>query len=148
VALVNKTLPLEFAVLGASEVAVTVTAGQTTTVDFPAVRTGQIQGVVFGDENRNGVQDSNEKVLPGLMVQVEECDVISFTNERGEFTLSNLPTKSWKVLVDTGAMNGDYEMSNSKPLEIQVKPNDKITNVQLGVAMQNRSIINTFSKVE
>ncbi|MBW3635276.1 MAG: hypothetical protein KY445_02265 [Armatimonadetes bacterium] len=35
VALVNKTLPIEFAVLSATEVPVTPSASQTVTVDFP-----------------------------------------------------------------------------------------------------------------
>ncbi len=148
VALVNKTLPIEFAVLSATEVPVTPAAGQTVTVDFPAVRTGQIGGIVFEDENRNGQREADEKALPDVMVQVEGSEAISFSNQRGEFTLANLPPKNWKVSADTASMAGDYEMTASGPLEIKVVPNGAVTGVLLGVAPQSRSVVNTFNKSE
>lgn len=146
VALVNKTLPLEFAVLAATQVPVTPTAGQTATVDFPAVRTGQIKGIVFEDNNRNGQQDGGETMLSGVMVQIEGSEVISFSNERGEFNLSNLPAQTWRISADTSSMDGDYEMTASVPLEIKVVPNGVTTGVLLGVVAQSRSVVNTFQK--
>lgn len=146
VALVNKTLPIEFAVLSATEVPVTPAAGKTATVDFPAVRTGQIKGIVFEDNNRNGQREADEKILSGVMVQIEGSEVISFSNERGEFNLSNLPPQTWKISADTSSMDGDTEMTASSPLEIKVVPNGAVTDVLLGVAAQNRSVVNTFQK--
>jgi hypothetical protein len=146
--LVNKTLPLEFAVLASTDAPVAAVAGQTTVVDFPAVRTGQIQGFVFEDTNRNGLRDSDEKMLSGVMVQVEDSEVISFSNERGEFNLSNLPAQTWKISADTSSMDGDYETTAPGPHAIAVVPNGAVTGVGIGVAAQSRDVINTFQKVQ
>jgi hypothetical protein len=80
------------------------------------------------------------------MVQIEGSEVISFSNERGEFNLSNLPAQIWKVSADTSLIEGDYEMTASAPLEIKVVPNGTVTDVLLGVAAQSRSVVNTFQK--
>ncbi|HEX9995785.1 MAG TPA: SdrD B-like domain-containing protein [Abditibacterium sp.] len=146
VALVNKTLPLEFAVLSTIEAPIATVAGQTTLVDFPAVRTGQIKGIIFEDNNRNGQQEAGETMLSGVMVQIEGSEVISFSNERGEFNLSNLPAQTWKISADTSSMDGDYETTASAPIEIKVVPNGVVTGVLLGVAAQSRGIVNTFQK--
>lgn len=152
IALVGKTLPIEFAALTAAEVPVTPAAGKTVTVDFPVVRTGKIQGVVFEDANRNGLREADEAGLAGVMVQVENSEVISFTNERGEFTLSNLPPKTCVISVDTASiatatLDGDSEMT-SAPLSIQVAPNATVSNVLIGVAQPNREIVNAFEKAD
>lgn len=152
IALVGKTLPIEFAALAAAEVPVTPAAGKTVTVDFPVVRTGKIQGVVFEDANRNGQREADEAGLAGVMVQVENSEVISFTNERGEFTLSNLPPQTCVISVDTASiatatLDGDSEMTRG-PLSIQVAPNATVSNVLIGVAQGSREVVNAFDKAE
>ena len=131
---------------------VTPAAGKTVTVDFPVVRTGKIQGVVFEDANRNGQREPSEAGLVGVLVQVENSEVISFTNERGEFTLSNLPPQICVISVDTASiatatLDGDSEMTRDS-LSIQVAPNATVSNLLIGVAQRSREIVDAFDKAE
>lgn len=146
VRLETKTLPLELSVLGASEVPLTLGAKQSATVDFPAVRAGTIKGAVWQDLNRNGVRDEGEKPLADALVRVVGSPVISFSNERGEWTLANLPPRKWKIEVDFAYLNGDYAMTTPAPVEVNVLPGGEVRDVLLGVAPTEREVVPSFSK--
>ena len=142
--LVTRTLPLEFAVMGAGEVLVPVASQQTAVIDFPAVRAGQIQGVVFEDADRDGQRGLDEKVMPDAMVVVEGSEVISFSNARGEFTLANLPPRRWKVTVNVAHLGGGFQMTG--PSEVEVAPNAAVRGVLLGVAPAPPEVTSSFTK--
>jgi hypothetical protein len=148
VSLVTKTLPIEYSILAPSEVPAPVAADKTTNVDFPAVRTGEIRGIVFLDENRNAVRDSGENVVSNAVVQAEGSEVISFSNERGEFALCNLAPRAWKVSVDTQYIGEDYAMTGESAVGVSVPPGGIVQSVMLGIAPQQREIVSSFAKSE
>ena len=148
VSLVSKTLPIEFSVLAANEILVPVAADKTSVVDFPAVRTGDIRGIVFLDENRNGVHEAGEKTVSNVIVQAEGSEVISFSNERGQFALCSLPPQRWKISLDTRMLDEEYETTGVPVLEIEVAPGGKVGDVMIGIAPAQREVVSSFQKSE
>lgn len=138
------SLPIEFAVLKPTEATVQVPAGKTVTLDFPVVRTGQVQGTVFWDANHNGQQDADEKGIHEAVVRVQGSDILTFSDEQGHFTLHGLPPKPWPILVDVEALTQgvqEYESTASAPVMANVTPNNTLSGVLLGVAPKERAIV-------
>ncbi|MBW4971917.1 hypothetical protein KZY98_15770, partial [Croceibacter atlanticus] len=63
---------------GSDPETVLVTAGDTTATTDDGynvpVNTGTLSGVVFNDENNNGIQDAGELGLPGVDVVITDMD--------------------------------------------------------------------------
>ncbi|HEY0074045.1 MAG TPA: SdrD B-like domain-containing protein [Abditibacteriaceae bacterium] len=138
------SLPIEFAVLKPTEVAVQVPAGKTVTLDFPVMRTGQVRGTVFLDTNRNGQQEAGENGIRDAVVRVVGSEILTFTDEQGHFTLHGLPPKPWPIMVDVEALTEgtlEYESTGSAPAVANVTPNGTVTGVLLGIAPKERPII-------
>ena len=144
--LVMKTLPIEFATLTRSEVPLQIQPGQTATIDFPVVRTGQVKGVVFRDANRNGLQEAEETGIANAIVRIEGSDIISFVDEAGHFTLFGVPPRQWKIAVDGASLGEEMEVTGSGFAEVSVPPNGEVKGVALGLAPIEREVISTFEK--
>lgn len=75
--------------------------------DFAFAPLGKIRGVVFGDDNNNGLYDFNEQGLPGRKVYLDlngdailqPDEPVFFTNTRGEYQFTDLPTGTYLVRV-------------------------------------------------
>ncbi|HEX8550604.1 MAG TPA: hypothetical protein VF681_03505 [Abditibacteriaceae bacterium] len=144
--LVMKTLPIEFTLLAPAEVPLQILPSKTSTVDFAVVRSGQIRGHVFRDENRNGQQDSGEAGVASAIVRIEGSDIISFSNERGEFTLSGVPPRQWKISLDQASLGENLEATGPGVAELNVPPNGDLKGIALGIAVREREIVSTFEK--
>lgn len=144
VRLETNTLPMELSILGASEKQVSLSAKGVAVVDFPAVRAGTVHGLVFEDTNRNGARDEGEKPINDALVTVEGSEVICFSNARGEFTLSNLPPRAWKIKVDTTFLGGNFQTTSPAPIEVNVLPGGVVRDVLLGVAEPPPEVVSSF----
>lgn len=146
--IITKTLPIEFTTVTPTQLSVAVSAGQSATVDFPVVRTGQAKGIVFSDTNRNGLRDEGEMGIANAIVQVEGSDVIGFTDAQGNFTLHGLVPKTWSLSVNTGVLGEEMEATGEGKASVQVPANGEVEGAALGVAEKERAVVNSFEKVQ
>ena len=144
IALETRTLPIEFTCLAAGEVPLQVTAGKSATLDIPVVRTGRVRGLVFQDANRNGLCEQGEPGVAGVMVKVAQGDIISFTDPQGRFALQGLAPGKWQVSVDISTLGSDLESTGPGLADVIVPPNGEVAGVALGVAAQERAVVNGF----
>ena len=79
----------------------TSTAAATPTATATATPTnGQIAGLVFMDQDRNGQQDVGEIGLPGKIIQLRQGDTVVdnvTTGEDGRFMFGNVAPGTWQV---------------------------------------------------
>ncbi len=146
VRLITNTLPIALTTLTPTEVPLEVGAGQKLTLDFPVMKTGNIQGVVFRDDNRNGQRDANEAPISEAIVHIQDSDIIACTDEQGRFTLSGLPPRHWKISVDTQTRGDDLAATNSAPIEVAVPSNGEVQGIRLGLAPVQKAVVNTFQE--
>lgn len=85
------------------EVPVTVTAGAGATADF-GDRLGSVSGVVFSDDDRDGVRDPAEPLLGGIPVRLLDAGggvvATTATDDRGAYVFPDLPAGDYRVEVD------------------------------------------------
>ncbi len=137
------TLPIEYAILSSAEQSVSVPSGGAATIDIPVRRTGNVRGVVFWDDNRNGSFDEGERPISNAVVRVEGSDVIAFSDDEGRFLVSGLAPKTWILNVDTDALGTGTQnaiASKNQSTSISIRPNATQEDVQLGVTLEDRAI--------
>jgi hypothetical protein len=139
------TLPIDLSQASSGNTNVKLAARQKETMVFPVVRAGQIKGIVFHDENGNGIKDENEKLISNAVVRAEGTDSIGFTDTQGEFILTGLAPREWRIYVDTALVQNNLE--STKPAFINVPANGDITGVQLGLSAVKKEVVDSFVKV-
>jgi hypothetical protein len=77
----------------------TLPPGRDVIVDFRLVRTGRISGVVWFDQNGNGLMDEGEQPLADVRV-LTAGGRDTLTDSNGVFVLGDLPPGEYAVLVD------------------------------------------------
>ena len=97
-----------------------------------------ISGIAWLDENRNGQKDTEDKVIPGIVVRLIEKETGEIkaetkTNEEGRYIFDNLEQKEYIVVFEydttkyemtTYMKEGVPESQNSNAIEKQVVTND------------------------
>jgi hypothetical protein len=139
------TLPIDLSQVSSGEVNLKLAARQKGSVTFPLVRAGQIKGVVFNDLNRNGVQDEDEKPISNAVVRADGTDVIGFTDSQGQFVLTGLAPREWRIYVDTTLIGGNLEPTQTS--HVNLPANGDINGVQLGLAPVKKEVVDSFIKV-
>ena len=106
-------------------------AGRDSIVDFRLVRTGRMRGIVWLDENGNGVKDDEEQPLSDVRV-VTSSGRDTLTDEKGEFVIGDLPPGEHVVLIDERTLpNNSRSKLTSYPVTIQA--GKETSNVNLPV---------------
>jgi len=144
-ALETKTLPIEYTVLHPGEVPLLVAAGKSAVLDIPVVRTGQAQGIVFYDANRNGLHDEGERGIANAIVKITGSDIISFTDPQGRFTLHDLAPGKWRITVDMSTVGENMESTGAGVAEVSVAPKGVANGVAMGVAPVQKPVVETFT---
>ena len=73
---------------------------------------GSVSGIVWHDENINGMIDQGEDVFPQIPVFLFTCtgqftDAVLTQND-GSFTFSGIPNENYKIFVSTSGINSFY----------------------------------------
>lgn len=63
-----------------------------------AAKIGMVSGVVFRDENKNGLLDENEELLANIPVKLDRK--VQFTNDKGEFIFKEVSAGKHKLSFD------------------------------------------------
>lgn len=120
------------AIFGATDT-VTVPTGGAATANFAMVRTGTVAGTVFNDSNGNGVKDSNESGVAGVLVEVNGNFLYTLADGSYEFT--SVPVGPYDVTFTTpegykattsGTQNIILDGNNGASANFGVRPNGTI----------------------
>lgn len=106
----------------------------------------QVQGQVFLDRNANGSQDSGEKVLPGVAVEL--------LNDEGDVLATGLTDRFGRYSFDQFGETGDFQIrivlpatltaTTQNPKSFLVATGDTIArNVNFGLRLTNRALAGT-----
>ena len=72
---------------------------------------GEISGTAWKDANGNGVQETEENLLPGIVAVLEDCDGnmidLTITNADGEYVFDDVPVGMVRVRFDISALPPD-----------------------------------------
>lgn len=80
---------------------------------------GSVSGIVWHDENINGMIDQGEDVFPQIPVFLFTCtgqftDAVLTQND-GSFTFSGIPNENYKIFVSTSGINSFYSFTILDP---------------------------------
>lgn len=119
----------------------------------------KISGIIWEDENKNGMYDSNEKLFEGIEVLLLNMTTNEFynqnvkTNESGIYTFTNVPKGTYSVvfLYDSGKYSattykaeGIDETVNSDGVDTQIVLGEQTLNVAItnNIIVEDKNIYN------
>lgn len=119
----------------------------------------KISGIIWEDENKNGMYDSNEKLFEGIEVLLLNMITNEFynesvkTNENGIYTFTNLPKGTYSViyLYDSGKYSattykaeGIDETVNSDAMDTEIVLGEQTLNVAItnNIIVEDKNIYN------
>ncbi|MEK7432601.1 MAG: hypothetical protein AABZ74_05665 [Cyanobacteriota bacterium] len=85
---------------------------------------GKINGVVFDDENNNGVFEKNEKIFPKVELSIN--NKIITTNDSGEYEMSDLDFADYQITIKNNSLPKSYKPSISQENVSLDKANHKV----------------------
>lgn len=140
-ALEQDTVPANLVALQPSQ-RVRVAATQTAQVAFALVPAGAISGVVFIDQNNNGVRDRGEGGVVGVVLRLLGTDVYRTSDVDGSFEFSHLAPGEHTLVVDQRAMPDGYKVRGDATYVITARAGMAIAfEIPL---IEGKTIIRTF----
>jgi hypothetical protein len=92
---------------------------------------GAIEGFVFNDINRNGIQDNGEVCIKGITIALEDGSIVK-TDESGYYKFSKVEIGRHLVNLDVKRIPAKYNIISSEKMYVDVKLRKTIqTNFQL-----------------
>ncbi len=81
---------------------------------------GTVEGIVFNDINRNGIQEKGEEGIPGVTIRLEDGSTVK-TDEKGYYRFSMVEVGSHVVTLDVKRIPAEYSIISPERVNIQVK---------------------------
>lgn len=97
----------------------------------PDAGTGVLTGLVFFDQNRDGVRQKDEKELPSVPVRLRRTPLALRTNRQGTFTIQNVPAALYQLEVGLDSLPLGLLIPRSAMPVVRVDPGD-LTEVEIG----------------
>jgi hypothetical protein len=92
---------------------------------------GIVEGVVFNDINRNGVQDKGEEGIKGITIRLEDGSIVK-TDEKGYYQFSRVEVGGHFVTLDVRRIPAEYSIISPEKIRGEVKLREKVrVNFQL-----------------
>jgi hypothetical protein len=100
----------------------------------PGVQTegyGTVEGVVFNDINRNGVQDKGEEGIKEVTIRLEEGSTVK-TDEKGYYQFSRVEVGGHLITLDVRRIPADYSITSPEKMSVETKLRETVrVNFQL-----------------
>jgi hypothetical protein len=134
---VSVTLPLE----------VRVEAGEDMPVNIPLLPSGEASGIIFLDDNHDGVQAARETGVPDMRVTAwrdgrQVADGI--TDGRGRFHLRGLPVGAYELRIDPAWLPDGWSPSSAEPAEFSITPARHLNLTPYGIGPKKKRMIITY----
>lgn len=118
IALDPQTIRADLTILSNQEVDLSLLSAQNANIDFRLIRTGQITGSIWLDQNGNGRQDEGEPALPDVRV-VAGNGHDTLTDSSGTFVIGDLNPGEYVIFID------------EKTLPVNTKPVPETHNIKV-----------------
>lgn len=85
----------------------------------------KISGIIYEDENRNGIWDSTENGTDKIKLTISDSNGIDYTvytNEYGKFHISKLAHGMATISIDSHSLPTDSVLSSNDIIEFEIKP--------------------------
>lgn len=120
---------------------VQVVATQTREVAFALAPAAALLGVVFHDENGNGVRDEGEKVIPGVVLRLSGTEVFRTADGEGVYVFDHLPPGQYLVTIDARSVPLGFRVRGEGSYPVTAVAGEERS---LDVPLDGRPIIRTF----
>jgi hypothetical protein len=115
----------------------------------PGVETkgyGTIEGVVFNDINRNGIQDKGEEGVKEITIRLEDASTVK-TDEKGYYQFSRVEVGGHFITLDVRRIPAEYSIISPEKMKVEVKLRETVkVNFQLIAAGRiEGKVINDFN---
>jgi len=123
---------------------VSLTAGKIVEVNIPLVEISSISGVLFDDENKNGIRDKGEVGIPRVRIVLasEETPQETFTNPNGRFSFTVSPGEH-RIRIDRSYLPKRYVLTTEGQYSIALAARERAS-VNFGAWYKPREIVMTF----
>ncbi len=123
---------------------VSLTAGKIVEVNIPLVEVSSVMGVVFDDENKNGIRDKDEVGIPRVRILLSRKGALqeTFTNPNGRFSLTVSPGEH-RIIIDKSYLPKRYVLTTEGEYSITLAAEER-GSVTFGARYKPRDIIITF----
>jgi len=123
---------------------VTLTAGKIVEVNIPLIEVSSIWGIVFVDENKNGIRDKGEVGIPRvrLVLASKGTPKETFTNPNGRFFFTASPGEH-RIRIDESSLPKRYVLTTKRKYSIALAAGQRAS-VSFGAWYKPREIIMTF----
>jgi hypothetical protein len=92
---------------------------------------GTVEGIVFNDINRNGIQEKGEEGIKDVTIRLEDGSVVK-TDEKGFYQFSRVEVGSHLVTLDVRRIPADYNIVSPEKVKIEAKLRETVkVNFQL-----------------
>lgn len=135
------TIRADLTMIDEQEVDLVLLPMQEIQVDFRLVRTGQISGTVWLDENKNGLFDEGEKPLADVRV-IAGNGHDTLTGTDGIFTIGDLPPGEYVIFIDEKTLPENYKTA-LETTTFKVTEGKRVSDVLLPV-VPKPPIVKTF----
>lgn len=123
---------------------VSPTAGKILEVNIPLVEVTSVMGIVFDDENKNGIRDKGEVGIPRVRIILasEGAPQETFTNLNGRFFFTVSPGEH-RIRIDRSTLPKRYVLTTKGEYSIALAARERAS-VSFGAWYKPREIIMTF----
>lgn len=118
-----------------------VEAARTAPVSFALAPAAAVVGVVFHDENGNGVRDGGERAVPGVVLQLAGADLLRTADGAGVYVFDHLAAGAYAVTIDPRSLPLGFRIRGTGAYPVTVRAGEEQS---LDVPLDGRPVIRTF----
>ncbi|MGH2399583.1 MAG: MSCRAMM family protein, partial [bacterium] len=135
------TVPAHLVALRPSQT-VRVSATRTAQVAFALAPAAAITGLVFVDENNNGLRDAGERTITGAVLRLLGTDVFRTSDADGSFVFAHIAPGDYTLVVDQRALLNGYKVRGEGTYVIGVQAGGTMA-IAIPL-LEGKTIIRTF----
>lgn len=105
-------------------------------LDFPVAELGTIEGIIFYDDNKNGIWDKGEKGVPNVVLGLN--GFLTTSNSEGKFRFTNLSSGTY--CLEVRILPPETILPMPEPTYIYIKPGQKISDYEIGILKKERPV--------
>jgi len=136
------TIPIEYICTIPLEQTVFISEDEIIPLKFPLQLSCKIEGMIFIDEDRNGLPDTGERGVDGAIIYANNDIAVTFYN--GRYRFSNMLADKYTVKLKKepiiNASYQDYELTTPDVLDIKLQQGQRFTGVNFGIAKREKEI--------
>ncbi len=124
---------------------VNLTAGNTVWVDVPLTPVAHLEGILFNDENKNGVPDPGEGGFAQVRIVLSgpQGTEDTYTDMTGKFEFTSLVPGKYSVTVDKTTLPERFEFTTEKKVSVDVSATST-PQVKIGGYIKPKQVVITF----